>query len=292
MPHNRQKKIAAISDLTGFGRCALSVALPIISHMRIQCCPLPTAIFSNHTAYPSYSFHDCTDEWPAYMEQWQILGLKFEGILTGFLGSAAQIGLVEEFITRFRSGRTQVIVDPIMGDHGRIYATYTDEMCAGMRRLVALSDITTPNITEACHLTDTPYKEKGWTERELLAMAEALLAMGPEKIVITGIIQGCFITNFVHEKGGTSHFVRTHRVGSDRFGTGDIFAAIIAADAVNDIPFELSVKKASHFVKRCILRSAELGIARTDGVCFEELLHLLSTSTARPHNFSSPPHKE
>ncbi|MDR2547013.1 MAG: pyridoxamine kinase [Lachnospiraceae bacterium] len=272
MSHNRQKKIAAISDLTGFGRCALSVTLPIISHMKVQCCPLPTAMLSNHTAYPEYSFFDFTEELPDYMAGWEKLGLKFEGILTGFLGSAAQIGLVEDFIARFRTGRTKVIVDPVMGDHGKIYTTYTEEMCSGMSRLVALADIITPNITECCKLTNTPYKEIGWKKVELLAMAEQLRVMGPEKVVITGIVQGSFVANFVYEKDKAPRLFRTYRVGDHRYGAGDIFAAIIAADAVNGVLFERSVKKASNFIKRCISRSIDLSIPHTDGLCFEEVI--------------------
>lgn len=278
MNHNKQKKIAAISDLTGFGRCALSVSLPIISHMGVQCCPLPTSIFSNHTAYPEYSFFDFTGQLPDYMDNWEKLGLKFEGITSGFLGSAGQIKMVQEFINRFRTETTKIIVDPIMGDHGEIYATYSEEMCEGMKRLVSAADIITPNITESCKLTGMSYKEKGWTAKELLAMAEILHRMGPEKIVITGINQGNFIANFVYEKGKTHRFLRTHKVGCDRFGTGDVFAAIIAADAINNIAFERSVKKASNFIKRCIERSVELDIPKTDGVCFEEVIHTLKVN--------------
>lgn len=276
MSHNKQKKIAAISDLTGFGRCALSVTLPIISHMKIQCCPMPTSIFSNHTAYPEYSFFDYTGQLPDYMAKWKKLNLKFEGIMSGFLGSADQIGMVEEFVCRFRTRRTIVIVDPIMGDHGKIYATYNEEMCNGMRRLVSLADIVTPNITECCKLTNVTYKERGWKKKELLAMAEKIIAMGPEKVVITGINQGHFIANFTYEKNSPPRLFRTHKVGTDRFGTGDIFASIIAADAINGIPFERSVKKASNFVKRCIARSIEMDIPKTDGVCFEEVIHTLN----------------
>ncbi|MCL2254744.1 MAG: pyridoxamine kinase [Lachnospiraceae bacterium] len=273
--HNKQKKIAAISDLTGFGRCALSVAMPIVSYMKVQCCPVPTSIFSNHTAYQEYSFFDCTGQLTDYMAKWKKLNLKFEGILSGFLGSAAQIDMVIHFVTHFRTGRTKVIVDPIMGDHGKIYATYTEEMCDGIRRLVSLADIVTPNLTECCKLTDVSYKEKNWKKKELHAMAEMLHAMGPEKIVITGIPQGNFIANYIYEYGKTPRLFRTHKIGADRSGTGDIFASIIAADAVNGVAFERSVKKASNFIKRCVARSIEMDIPRTDGVCFEEVIHML-----------------
>jgi len=275
MSHNTQKKIAAINDLTGFGRCALTVSLPIISYMRIQCCPLPTSILSNHTGFPVYSFFDYTDQIPAYLENWKKLHLKFEGIMTGFLGSIDQIAIVESFIEQFRTGRTKVIVDPVMGDCGKLYATYTEEMCLQMRRLVSLADIVTPNITECCKLTGVSYKEKGWKKKELLAMAEELFKMGPEKIVITGIVQGNFIANYVYEKGKQPCLLRTHKAGTERFGTGDVFAAIIAADAVNGVSFDRSVKKASNFIKKCILKSVEMDIPKTDGVCFEEVIHTL-----------------
>lgn len=275
MPHNKQKKIAAINDLTGFGRCALTVSMPIISHMRVQCCPIPTSILSNHTGFPRYSFFDYTAQLPDYIENWKRLNLKFEGIMPGFMGSLEQIAMVEEFILQFRTNRTVVIVDPVMGDHGQLYATYTAEMCVGMRRLVSLADIVTPNVTECCKLTGMSYKERGWKEKELLAMAEKLCAMGPEKIVITGIVQGEFIANYVYEKEKKPRLLRTHKVGTERFGTGDVFAAIIAADAVNGVSFEYSVKKASNFIKKCILKSIEMDIPKTDGVCFEEVLHTL-----------------
>lgn len=273
--HNNQKKIAVINDLSGFGRCSLTVTMPIISYMGIQCCPVPTSIFSNHTGFADYFFDDYTDRMEEYISKWHKLGLKFEGITSGFLGSKKQIEMVIRFIEKFRSGRTKVIIDPVMGDHGKIYVTYTEEMCAEMERLVKYADIVTPNLTECCKLTKTPYKESGWKKQELHEMAEKLFAMGPDKVVITGILQGEFIANFVMEKGAEPKILRTHKAGTERSGTGDVFASIIAADAVNGVPFEASVKKASGFVKKCILKSVELAIPQTDGVCFEEILNKL-----------------
>lgn len=119
MSHNHQKKIAVINDLSGFGRCSIAVALPLISHLGVQCCPLPTAIFSNHTGFNSFYFDDYTHSMGPYMAEWEKLGLEFEGILTGFLGSEQQIGLVEQFIETFSTERTTVIMDPVMGDNGR-----------------------------------------------------------------------------------------------------------------------------------------------------------------------------
>ncbi len=275
MSHNNQKKIAVINDLSGFGRCSLAVSMPIISYMGIQCCPVPTSIFSNHTGFPEFFFDDYTEHMDDYISMWHKLGLKFEGITSGFLGSKEQIETVIRFVEQFCSGRTKVIIDPVMGDYGKLYATYTEEMCGEMRRLVAYADIITPNLTECCRLTGTPYKEKGWKKKELCEMAEALFAQGPGKVVITGIPQGEFIANYVMEKGKEPRLLRTHKAGTERSGTGDVFASIIAADAVNGVAFDRSVKKASNFVKKCILKSMELGIPQTDGVCFEEILHSL-----------------
>lgn len=274
MSHNNQKKIAVINDFSGFGRCSIAVALPIISTLKIQCCPLPTSIFSNHTGFDSFFFDDYTDKMPLYINEWKKLGLQFDGITSGFLGSKKQIEIVTQFFKDFKTKENIIIVDPVMGDYGKIYATYTKEMCEEMKKLVQYADIITPNITELCILTDTPYQEK-WKISELEKMTEELSKKGPEKIVVTGIVQKEFIANFCYEKGKPSKTLRCHRVGTQRSGTGDVFSSIIAADAVNQVPFDKSVKKASNFIKKCILKSIEMDIPVTDGVCFEELLQTL-----------------
>ena len=274
MSHNNQKKIAVINDFSGFGRCSIAVALPIISTLKIQCCPLPTSIFSNHTGFDSFFFDDYTDKMPLYINEWKKLGLQFDGITSGFLGSKKQIEIVTQFFKDFKTKENIIIVDPVMGDYGKIYATYTKEMCEEMKKLVQYADIITPNITELCILTDTPYQEK-WKISELEKMTEELAEKGPEKIVVTGIVQKEFIANFCYEKGKFPKILRCHRVGTQRLGTGDVFSSIIAADAVNQVPFDKSVKKASNFIKKCILKSIEMDIPVTDGVCFEELLQTL-----------------
>lgn len=274
MSHNNQKKIAVINDFSGFGRCSIAVALPIISTLKIQCCPLPTSIFSNHTGFDSFFFDDYTNKMPLYINEWKKLGLQFDGITSGFLGSKKQIEIVTQFFKDFKTKENIIIVDPVMGDYGKIYATYTKEMCEEMKKLVQYADIITPNITELCILTDTPYQEK-WKISELEKMTEELAEKGPEKIVVTGIVQKEFIANFCYEKGKSPKILRCHRVGTQRSGTGDVFSSIIAADAVNQVPFDKSVKKASNFIKKCILKSIEMDIPVTDGVCFEELLQTL-----------------
>lgn len=280
--HNHQKKIAVINDFSGFGRCSLAVSLPIISTMKLQCCPLPTSVFSNHTGFESFYFQDFTEYMTPYIAEWKKLNLKFNGITSGFLGSKEQIEIVKEFIKEFRMKDTLVLIDPVMGDNGVPYATYTGEMCQEMKKLVAYADILTPNLTEACILTDTEYRPGGWKIVEIQELAQKLHDMGPKKVVITGIIQGEFIANYCYDADEyriddnyKGKVMRTHKIGATRSGTGDIFAAIVAADAVNGVPFEKSVKKASDFIKKCIQKSIDLNIPLTDGVCFEEVLSQL-----------------
>ena len=269
---NRQKKIAVISDFTGFGRCSLTVAIPLISHMRIQCCGVPTVILSNHTGYDSWYLHDYTDYFQEYTSEWKRLGLHFQGILTGFLGSEEQFAHVEDFIRDFDRKDTIVCVDPVMGDDGVVYGSYTDAMCERMKDLVAHADLITPNLTEACILTDTAYHDGAWKEAELKQLGNALLALGPKKVVITGITQGSFTSNLVCEAGKEMTFVRRKRVGGARAGAGDAFASMVIADAVNGVDFTESVKKASAFIQMCIRRAEELDIHPQDGLPFEEML--------------------
>lgn len=273
MGHNHQKKVAVINDISGFGRCSIAVALPVLSVMGVQCCPVPTSIFSNHTGFPSYFFEDYTDRMQPYIDEWKKLGLSFNGIASGFLGSREQIEIVARFFRDFRTKDNVIVVDPVMGDYGKAYATYTEEMCGRMRHLVKYADIITPNLTEACILTGTSYHSDRWKMAEIRELVKKLSRMGPEKIVITGIPQGEFIANFCYESGKREiKLLRTLKVGTQRSGTGDIFSAIVMADAVNGVGFQESVKKASRFIKKCIQKSIELDIPVTDGVCFETVL--------------------
>ena len=141
MPHNHQKKAAVINDFSSFGRCSLAVALPILSAMKIQCCPIPTSMFTNHTGFDSYYWTDCTAHMPHYADEWEKLGLKFDAIATGFLGSVDQIRIVQDFLRRFKNGNTVVVVDPVMGDYGKLYPTYSPVLAEKMKHLVPLADI-------------------------------------------------------------------------------------------------------------------------------------------------------
>lgn len=303
MGRMHQKKIAMVNDISGYGRCSLTVAIPILSAMGIQCCPVPTSILSNHTGFPVWFFDDYTDKMKEYLQKWKELELSFDGIATGFLGSERQIQIVMDAIADFKTPETQVIVDPIMGDHGKAYATYTPQMCREMGKLVRLADVVTPNVTESCLLTGRAYKSWGWSRRELGEMAREIQAMGPGYVVITGVAsrpkaegwaegeevkrtdgqeipgdqgkiagdQGS-LTNVVLDPQGNLRFLRSKKVGRERPGTGDVFSSIVAGGTVLGWDLPSAVRLAAGFVKACIERSDERGVPIANGVCFEELL--------------------
>lgn len=273
--HNRQNKIAVINDISGFGRCSIAVSLPVISHMQIQACPVPTSIFSNHTGFKEFFFDDYTSKMQSYIDNWKKLDLRFNGILSGFLGSSEQISIVRKFIEDFKTDSTLVIIDPVMGENGQPYPTYTMDMCQEMKQLVKFADVLTPNLTEACILTDTPYTPETFTKKDYYSIIQKLAEDGARKIVITGIEMGDYIGNIVYESGNKPHVIKERRVGNVRSGTGDIFSSIIAADAVCNVDFNKSVRKASRFVRDCIDVTEKFDIPPTDGVCFEEILYKL-----------------
>ena len=271
MSHNRQKKIAVINDFCGFGRCSIATALPIISAMKIQCCPLPTSIFSNHTGYDSFFYTDYTQNMNPYIDEWIKLDLRFNGILTGFLGSPEQIGIVKRFLELFKTDDNVTVVDPVMGDNGKLYPTYSPVLAEQMASLVPYADILTPNLTEACILTKTEYKAD-MSETELNNICEKLSRVGPGKIVISGLDRGEILENFVYEQGKEPQVIREHQAGPCRAGTGDVFSSIVAADVVNGIGFSDAVRHATVFIAKVLRRTAELEIPLNDGICFEEFL--------------------
>ncbi len=274
-----QKRIAIINDISSFGRCSTAVILPIISHLGIQGCPLPTALFSNHTGFDSFFRLDFTRFMRSYMDEWHKLGLQFDGIMTGFLGSEQQIDICRDFISEFSKPDTLAIVDPVMGDNGRIYSTYTPRMCKAMKRLIKDAHIITPNLTEACFLSETEYRPGGWHQQELIDMIYKLRDMGANQIVITGIRMGTnFIGNAIMDAEGVVTFQRQQIIERIRSGTGDVFASVLGADAVNGVPFEQSVRRASRFVRSSLLASEKFSNQTPrDGICFESALAKLKT---------------
>ncbi|MBR2409050.1 MAG: pyridoxamine kinase [Lachnospiraceae bacterium] len=271
MAHNQQKKLAVINDFCGFGRCSLTVSIPIVSALKVQCCPVPTSVFSNHTAYDSFFYTDYTEHMNSYIEEWKKLGLTFDGILTGFLGSPQQTEIVRHFLEYFKNEGTVTVVDPVMGDEGSLYTTYSPELAKQMKGLLAYADVLTPNLTEACILTDTVYRTD-MSNEELTEICEKLSHMGPKKIVISGLEREGRLINFVYEAGSVPVEVAGPKIGPCRAGTGDVFSSIIAADAVNGVDFLTSVRHAAVFIAKILRRTVELDIPTTDGICFEEFL--------------------
>ncbi len=269
------KKLAMINDIAGFGRCSTTVSLPIISTMGVQVCPVPTSVFSNHTGFQSFQFLDLTENMKAYFTQWEAMQLSFDGIYCGFLGSMEQIEIVSNFLDSQKKYHPFVIIDPVMGDNGHAYSTITEKHCEEMKKLINKADIITPNLTESCLLTDTVYDEH-IDPAVLQNVAMQLHAMGPSQIVITGIKNnGCFL-NYIFQEGKEPSVYQVPISGESRPGTGDVFASIIAGDALNHVDFTDSVKRAADFVRICTEEATALRVPLQEGVCFENHLHLLT----------------
>lgn len=268
--HNRQRKVAVINDFSSFGRCSVAVTLPILAAMKIQCCPVPTAMFTNHTGFPSYSWTDCTDHMDDYIKQWKRLGLRFDAIATGFLGSRRQIDFVFRFLDAFRTPDTLVLVDPVMGDYGKLYATYDSTLANSMRSFLDVADVLTPNLTEACVLADRPY-DPGMTDAELEDLC-GRLSVHAKNVVVSGIARGDCFVNYIHEKGLPPEQFPVKRIGVDRSGTGDVFASVLLGALVNGATFADSVRMAANFVSKAVARSEELAIPSHDGLAFEDVL--------------------
>lgn len=281
-------RLAMINDIAGFGRCSTTVSLPVISVMKVQVCPVPTFVLSNHLGFPLCHFDDYTSHMRDYIKVWNELGLTFDGLYCGFLGNEEQIDIVREFVEMFRP--PLFLLDPVMGDHGRAYSSITETHVQKMKALLPLADIITPNITEACLLTGTPWKDGEWTMQELSGLCERLAdicqqesvssgeasvgTVSSASIVITGIRQGDSLVNFLWDDGVYTT-VSTPIAGASRPGTGDIFASILAADAVRGETLLSSVQKAANFVGLCIAGSEKAGTPVQEGVVFEKYLAAL-----------------
>jgi len=267
----KQHSIAIVNDISGFGRCSITVALPILCAMKIQCGILPTAILSNHTGYPDYTLLDFTEHMDSYLEKWKSLHFSFDGIYTGYLGSKDQLSVIRHMLKSFDFKK--IIVDPVMGDDGALYPAYTQEMCNSLKQLVTHSSLTTPNVTELCFLTDTPYRED-FTEEEIFNMCQILRDSGAKQIVVTGIVKGDLIGNLIYENDNFE-VLYNKRILPLRPGTGDVFSAILAGESLHNIPLKESVKSAANFVETCLTTSSKMEIPINDGVCFEEHLDML-----------------
>ena len=280
------KRIAAIHDLSSFGRCALTVVMPALSAMGYQVVPVPTCLLSSHTGgFTDMSFLDLTDNMEDIHAHFDRLDLKFDAIYSGFLGNHKQIELVRAFIDRFGDDGTLVFVDPVMGDGGELYSTYTDELMKGMINLCHGADVITPNLTEACFLTGTHYTDTSkMTRAELERFAEGLCLKlektGVEKTVITGLHLGedklcVFGKDNAKNKAYTYCF---DRVDKNYPGTGDLFASVLLGAIMKNRDFEDAITLAADFTRRVMEYSSKFSTADRDGVAFEAFLGELARS--------------
>lgn len=267
-----QKRVAAIHDISGFGKCSLTVALPILSAAGIETAVIPTAVLSTHTGgFSDYTFCDLTDQLLPIAQHWRRLGLHFDGVYTGYLGSARQIDLVLQAFDLLRGADTMLLVDPAMADGGRLYAGFADDFPRQMRRLAQRADLLVPNITEACLLTDTPYRDGPYRKEYIETLLQKLAALGAAQVVLTGVF-------FDREQLGAAaytaatgeiHYALTHRMDGFYHGTGDVFASALLAAVQNGFTLSEAADIAAEFTAGAISRTRAAGIDLRFGVQFE-----------------------
>lgn len=277
---NKIPRVAAAHDMSGLGRCSLTVILPVLSVMGAQCCPLQTAYLSAHTAFPVSSeaaFCDLTGAMRQTIRYWAELGTEFDAIYSGFLGSAEQISILEECIDTFRTKKTLVLVDPVMGDHGTIYRTYTPEMCRRMCRLAKKADLITPNLTEAAILLGEEYENAPRDEAAYRDWLTRLSLQGGRSVVITGasLKPGMVGAASLCRETGEITFAMDREEEGEFSGTGDLFAAVLLGTLLRGEKLPDAAARAVRFVRHCAVHTLELGTPLLDGVQFENLLNEL-----------------
>ena len=274
-----QLRVGAIHDLSGFGRCSLSVILPVLSTMGIQCCPVPTAILSTHTGgFDGIVIKDLTDYIEPTLRQYKKLGIEFDAVYSGFLATTEQIGHCLEFFREYKSSLK--VVDTVMGDHGKPYRTCTPELCRRMSELVEIADVITPNLTEAAILLGEPYPT------EMTAgMAKSWLARLCEKVkiaVITGVpLADGKMTNVGCDRESCGFW----RVDWDYIpvsypGTGDIFASVLTGSLLKGDSLPIAMDRATKFAQIAVKNTYSYGTEPRNGVMFESVLCWLSSNEA------------
>lgn len=269
-------RVAAVHDLSGFGRCSLTIVMPVLSAMGVQCCPLPTALLSTHTGgFQGNTFLDLTDQMGPAAAHWKAEGVTFDGIYTGFMGSREQIALTGAFIRTFKRSECRIIVDPVMGDHGKAYRTYTPEMCREMAGLAELADVITPNRTEAALLLGEDYGTLRLDrEEDCRRWCEALSLKGRRSVVLTGVSlteDTVGAACFDHEAGRVE-FAAAPLVKGAFHGTGDLFASVLVGAVVRGKTLLEAARLAAEFTSQCVRRTWNEGTPRREGVGFEPLL--------------------
>lgn len=260
-------RVLAINDISCVGKCSLTVALPIISACGVECSVLPTAILSTHTGgFTGYTFRDLTEDIPAILQHWKSLGLKFDYICSGYLGSIQQIDLVAEIKKGFLADGGKFIVDPVMGDSGKLYAGFTPEYVEKMRELCREADYILPNVTEACYLADMPYP---LTQEKAVEVLEKLKKLCKQPIV-TGILEDKNIfVNYIDENKKPCAY---HHENVEGFfhGAGDVFTSAFIGCLARGKSETTAIKLSSDFVAASIRRTAVEVEDKRYGLNFEE----------------------
>ena len=249
------KKILTIQDISCVGQCSLTVALPILSACGLETCILPSAVLSTHTGgFSGFTFRDLTDDMPKIQEHWQKENIKFRAIYTGYLGSVKQVGYVEDILRTMGTDDCVRIVDPAMADNGKLYSIFNDEYVAAMRTLCASADILIPNITEACFLTDTVYRES-YDESYVKELIDKLLKLGTKTVVITGVSYAPNKTGVAVYENGTLSYYEHDKISKGCHGTGDIYASAFTGALMNDNDVFSSAKIAANYTLKCIINT-------------------------------------
>ena len=266
-------KIVSVQDISCYGQCSLTVALPVLSAYGIETAILPSGILSTHTGgFKSFTVHDLTDEMPKIIEKWIEAGIKFDAIYTGYIGDARQFDMVLEMKKTLLNPGGKLIVDPAMADHGKMYAALGPEIVDGMRKIAAAADLILPNLTEAAFLLGEEYKDS-YTKPEIEEMLKKLAAMGAECAILTGV-------SYTPDKLGAVAYTKATGEFTEYFaeyqpksyhGTGDIFSSVAIAGYMNGEPLEKVLADSCEFIVRCIKKTMP-DESHWYGVKFEEVL--------------------
>lgn len=280
------KRVALINDLSSFGKCSLTAAIPVISVMGIQACPLPTAVLTGQTGFANFYCDDFTDRMDCFTEEWKKMGVSFDGIYSGYLASPLQIEKVLHFLEEFQGKDTLYLADPVMGDQGKFYSMVNTEFLQGMRKLSLLADVITPNLTELCFLSGTDYNEiLSHSQKEdyldkIKGLCEKVLAevKKPQTIIVTGILRKKenkeYVGNLIVSKE-ECFYIETPYTGIGFSGTGDLFASVVCGSLVKGLSVKEAVEKATFFLQEAIEEATNEKIPGNHGVNFEKYLSRL-----------------
>ena len=267
-------RVAAVHDLCGYGKCSLGIAIPVLSAAGIDVCPVPTSLFSAHTRFPRFYMHDTTPMLGDYLDAWRDEGIGLDGVYSGFLGSAEQVDAILRLYREYPNALR--LVDPVMGDGGSKYPTYTDEMCEAMKGLVDGADVLTPNLTEASILTGIPYESQDVDEAYVRRITDALLGQGAKSVVLKGVVHAGerTIRNYVAVAGGDGvpEEVSGELLPYMLHGTGDLFASGLVAAIYTGRDLLSAVSFASELVRHAMQITPDQPDYQVRGVSFESVL--------------------